>query len=77
MERKSMTDAELFETFADLRILAINILGFHQLAMDESASEIGRIMAHGQIYSGAVDLANMVCRVAAALQGRKDDDTPF
>lgn len=69
-----MTDVELFETFSDLRILAVNILGFHQLALDESGSEIGRIMAHAQIYSGAVDLANMVCRVATALQRRQNDD---
>lgn len=75
MERKAMTDAELFQSFADLRILATNILGFHHLATDEKASEIGRIMAQAQIYSGAVDLANLVCRVAAALQGRQDDGT--
>lgn len=73
MERRRMTDAELFETFADLRILATNILGFHCLAGDENASEIGRIMAQAQVYSGTVDLAKAVCRVAEALQQQTED----
>jgi hypothetical protein len=73
MERRKMTDAELFETFADLRILAINILGFHFLVQDETASEIGRIMAQSQVYSGAYDLAQAVCRIADALQARLDE----
>ncbi|WP_182178930.1 hypothetical protein [Methylobacterium radiotolerans] len=68
-----MTDAELFESFADLRILAGNILGFHVLAEDDNASEIGRIMAQSQIYSGSVDLAKLVCRIAAALQARTEE----
>ncbi len=61
MERRKMTDAELFETFADLRILASNILGFHVLAADETASEIGRIMAQSQSI-----LARMIWRTRFA-----------
>lgn len=62
-----MTPDEEADAWRKVRVLALNVIGFYELAEDADAikTEVQRLDYQAQVYAGGVALARLLAQLAA------------